>query len=218
MLGYVTQQLKKFKHIKSNRKQNSPSKFTPPKYGQKIQMAAEEKEYNKLTKEEIKKLQQVIGSFLFYGRAIDSTMLHSLNSLASAQSKGQIETLQAMEHFLDYCANHPDATIRFKASDMILKIHSDASYLTESGARSRVGGYFYMGDNENIIQNNGAIHIIAKIIKNVVSSAAEAEITGVFINAKAAVPIRQTLEEMGHPQGATEIITDNSTAEQILNK
>ena len=65
--------------------------------------------------------------------------------------------------------------------------------------------------------NNGAIHVIAKIIKNVVSSAAEAEIAGVFFNAKEAVPIKLALEEMGHTQNATEIVTDNSTAFQIIN-
>ena len=145
-------------------------------------------------------------------------MLHKLNSLASAQTKGNEETIKAMEHFLDYCATHPDATIRFQASEMVLKIHSDASYLSETEARSRAGGYFFLGNNDDTIQNNGAIHVIAKIIKNVVSSAAEAEIAGIFMNAKEAVPIRKTLEEMGHPQGQTEIITDNLTACGILNK
>ena len=99
-----------------------------------------------------------------------------------------------MLHFLNYCATHPDATVRFSASDMILKIHSDASYLTESHARSRVGGYFYMGNKDNSKLNNGAIHIIAKLMKNVVSSAAEAEIAGVFMNTKEAVPIIIGLE------------------------
>ena len=75
-----------------------------------------------------------------------------------------------------------------------------------------------MGNKDETIQNNGAIHVVARIIKNVVSSAAEAEIAAVFINAKEAVPIRQSLEEMGHPQPPTEIITDNQAAHGILNK
>ena len=74
-----------------------------------------------------------------------------------------------------------------------------------------------MGNKDNSKINNGAIHIIAKIIKNVVSSAAEAEIAGVFMNTKEAVPIRIGLEEMGHKQSVTEIVTDNSTASNILN-
>ena len=38
------------------------------------------------------------------------------------------------------------------------------------------------------------------------------------MNAKEAVPIQQNLEELGHPQPATEIITDNKAAHGILNK
>ena len=68
------------------------------------------------------------------------------------------------------------------------------------------------------MKNNGAIHVIAKMTKNVVSSAAEAEIAGIFTNAKEAVPIKLTLEEMGHPQPPTEITTDDMTASGTLNK
>jgi hypothetical protein len=44
---------------------------------------------------------------------------------------------------LDYLTTHPDATIRYHASDMILHIHSDASYLSVSNARSPLGGLFF---------------------------------------------------------------------------
>ena len=83
-----------------------PSKFTPPQYGQKVQIAKQEPEHNKLTDQEIKKLQRVIGAFLWYGRITDLTMLHALNSLASAQAKGTEETLEAMKLFLNYCATY----------------------------------------------------------------------------------------------------------------
>ena len=58
-------------------------------------------------------------------------MLHALNSLAMEQANGTKTTLEAMEYFLNYCATNPNATVRFQASNMILKIHSDASYLSE---------------------------------------------------------------------------------------
>ena len=76
----------------------------------------------------------------------------------------------------------------------------------------------FLGNKDNTMKNNSSVHIIAKLIKNVVSSAAEAEIAAVFMNAKEAVPIKQTLEEMGHPQPPTEITTNNQTAHGILNK
>ena len=59
---------------------------------------------------------------------------------------------------------------------------------------------------------NGPIHVISKIIKNVMSSAAEAEIGAGYINAREALPIRVCLEEMGHPQLPTPLAVDNTTA------
>ena len=65
--------------------------------------------------------------------------------------------------------------------------------------------------------NNGVILNLSTIIKAVMSSAAEAELGALFLNAKTAVPIRQTLEEMGHKQPPTPIQTDNSTASGVVN-
>jgi hypothetical protein len=68
---------------------------------------------------------------------------------------------------------------------MILHIHSDASYLSEKEAKSRAGGFFYISStNTDTKLTNGAILIISKVLKHVMSSAAEAEIGAVFINAK----------------------------------
>ena len=49
------------------------------------------------------------------------------------------------------------------------------------------------------------------------SSAAEAELAAVYLNAKEAVYLRQILTEIGHPQPRTPIQTDNSTAEGVIN-
>ena len=99
---------------------------------------------------------------------------------------------------------------------MILFIDSDAAYLVENGAKSRAAGFFYLGNKDGTIIN-GSILVLAKIIKFVMSSAAEAEIAGLFMNAKQAIPLRQTLIEMGFPQPPTKIKTDNSTANSFAN-
>ena len=49
------------------------------------------------------------------------------------------------------------------------------------------------------------------------SSAAEAELGALFINAKEAVYIRHILEERGHSQPPPPIQTDNSTANGVVN-
>ena len=48
------------------------------------------------------------------------------------------------------------------------------------------------------------------------SSAAEAKLGAIFINAKQAVAIRATLTEMGHPQLSTPIQMDNSTTMGVI--
>ena len=65
--------------------------------------------------------------------------------------------------------------------------------------------------------NNGAVLNTAKIIKAVMSSAAEAELGAMFINAREAVPARITLEELGHKQPRTPMQIDNSTAVGVVN-
>jgi hypothetical protein len=102
---------------------------------------------------------------------------------------------------------------------MILHIHSDASYLSENEAKSRSGGFFYMGSAKNTDKKliNGAILIISKVLKHVLSSAAEAEIGAVFINSKEGAVLRTTLEELGHKQPPTPMETDNINATGYSN-
>jgi hypothetical protein len=127
--------------------------------------------------------------------------------------------MQNVTQLLNYCATNPNAILRYSASDMILRMHSDGSYLSKTRARSRAGGHFFMGSTNynDSKENNGAILTISQIIKNVMASAAEAECGALFINTKEAVVLRNTLEEMGHPQPATPVQVDNFTADGIMN-
>ena len=122
-----------------------------------------------------------------------------------------------LKHFLDYCATNPDPKIIFRASDMLLQIWTDAAYLVAAKARSRAAGYHFLGNKDGNL-HNGPIYVLSKLIKAVMSSAAEAESGGSFMNATEAVPFRTTLEELGWKQPPTPIITDNSTTKGIMKK
>jgi hypothetical protein len=112
------------------------------------------------------------------------------------------------------------------SSDMVLHIHSDGSYLSEPKSRSRAGGHFFLSDlsldpTDQLTTEptpNGPIYSLSRIIRNIMASAAESEIASSFMNGQEAVPIRTTLEEMGHPQPPTPVQVDNSTAEGFANK
>jgi hypothetical protein len=146
MPGYVSNVLSKFQHDPPKHPQHTPSQYVTPVYGAKTQYATRD-ETPPLTAQQCLTLQKVTGSVLYYVRAVDPTVLMPLNDIAMEQTKATEKTQAATNQMLDYLATHPDATIRYHASDMVLHIHSDASYLSVSNARSRLGDLFFLGKN-----------------------------------------------------------------------
>jgi hypothetical protein len=142
-------------------------------------------------------------------------MLHALNDIATSTINGTKATLAATNHFLNYAASSPNGKIIYRASDMILKIDSNAAYLVRPEARSRAGGYHYLSSKDGTLFN-GPIIVLAKIMKNIMASAAEAEVAGIYLNAQEGVSERNCLIEMGHPQPPTPIRTDSTTARGIV--
>jgi hypothetical protein len=98
--------------------------------------------------EQIKRVQKIVGTLLYYGRAVDSTLLTALSAIAARQSNGTHAVAEACHQLLDYVATHPNAGIRYHACDMILAVHTDASYLSELGRKSRAAGHFLSHQSE----------------------------------------------------------------------
>ena len=183
MPSYVKKKLIEYEHNKPKRPQHCPYSPNTIQYGKANQDPLPEDTSNLLDKDEKKFVQQVIGSFLFYARAIDMTILLALNAIAGAQAAPTNNTLKRVHQFLDYMATNPNAIVRFRASDMVLNVHSDASYLSAPKARSRAGGYFFLGSlpkHGQPIHLNGAIHVNCTVLKLVAASAAEAELGALF--------------------------------------
>jgi hypothetical protein len=142
MPGYVSNVLIKFKHDASKHPQHTLSRYVTPICGAKNQYATKD-EAPPLTAKQCLNIQKVTKSVLYYARAVDPIVLMPLNDIATEQTKATEKTQSVTNQLLDYLAIHPDATIRYHASKMILHIHSDASYLSVSNARSRL---FFCGD------------------------------------------------------------------------
>jgi hypothetical protein len=211
MPGYVSNVLSRFQHDAPKHPQHTPSRYVTPVYGAKTQYATKD-ETPPLMEKQCLNIQKVTGSVLYYARAVDPTVMMPLNDIATEQKKATDKTQAATNQLLDYLATHPDATIRYHASDMILHIHSDASYLSVSNTCSRLGGLFLCGDKYPQEDNlDGSILNVASVIKNVVASAAESEVGACFKNAQSGAPLRVTLTELGHIQPPTLLCTDNST-------
>jgi hypothetical protein len=142
----------------------------------------------------------------------------AISNLDSQQATATEDTSTKLLQLPNYCATHPNATIHYHTSDMILNIQSNAGYLNEPEARSRAGGHFFMSSKptNGEQQHNCAVLTLSTILRMVLASAAETEIGALYLNAKEGVNIWNILWELGHPQHVTPMQTDNTTAHGIL--
>jgi hypothetical protein len=220
MPGYVEKALQRFGVIRNSHATHSPILFTPHQYGRVAQELPPEDTSPSLTQPEKSLIQQIIGVFLFYSRSVDSTMLTALNKLALTQAHGTQTVLDAADRFLQYAASYPDAVLTFHASSLHLAAHSDASYLSESNARSRAAAvlYFTSPGDPTLQPINGFLEVLSCVIPCVVASAFEAEYATLFLTGQLCSYISNICSDLGHPQEAIPIVCDNKAAVGVANK
>jgi hypothetical protein len=186
----------------------------------KYKSSSPQTHFPKLNGKGVKRVQQIIGSILYYARAVDMMVLKALSSIAMEQTNPTEKTMARCTQLLDYLLLNANAKVHFITSDMIFNIHSDASYLLEAKAWSRACGHFFMGwmpKNGEPIRLNRAFHVNSTILRFVVASAAEAELGALYHNCQMGIIFRLTLTEMGHPQPKTPVHCNNATAVKIAN-
>ena len=226
MPKFVEKALQKLQHIPPKKPQHQPHKHISPIFGQQQQFTTPPDETPYLTPKETRYIQSIVGSFLYYARAVDPTILPTINELGLSQAKPTENTRVKANQLLDYLYTHKFATLRYKASDMCLHVDSDAAYLVAPGAKSRIAGYYYLSSRYTPTDStinptpplNAPVHVECKLLKHVVSSSAEAETGGIYANCQTSIPLRHMLEALDHPQLPTAIKTDNQTAGQFVNK
>ena len=84
MRGYVKKALKELKHIFTAKHHCAPSKIEQPNYGAKKQYVKEDNA-PPLSAIQIKQIESMVRKVLYYGHAIDNTMLHALNNIVSTK-------------------------------------------------------------------------------------------------------------------------------------
>jgi hypothetical protein len=118
-------------------------------------------------------IHKIVGSLLYYARAVDNKLLVALSAIAARQAKATITTEQAAHLLLDYVATYPNDGIVYCASDMILCAHSDVGFLNELQSWSQAGAHIFLSEDVPYPCFNSAVLPIAQIIKFVMASAAE---------------------------------------------
>ncbi len=145
MPDYIKKKLQEYSHVIPSRIQMCPYSPEPKKIGSEAQAPFPPNASSKLDEKGIKRIQKIVGSILHYARAVDMTVLAGLSTIAINQTKATKRTMERCIQLLDYLVSNQNAKVRFHASDMVLNIYLDASYLSELGARSRTCGHFFMG-------------------------------------------------------------------------
>jgi hypothetical protein len=73
--------------------------------------------------------------------------------------------MRQTQQLFDYLATQKDAVLSYHVSNMVLVVHSNASYLSKPKASSRARGHFSLSSDTPILPNNGAVLNIVHIIK-----------------------------------------------------
>eukprot|EP00957_Ditylum_brightwellii_P193148 14707147-Ditylum_brightwellii.AAC.2 len=108
MPGYIKAALHKFHHHPPSKRVHSPHPYTHPVYHKGPQLAPALDCSPALPPEGKRRIQQVIGTLMYYARAVDPTMLTSINAIAIQQANPTTKTAKTLTHLLNYCTSHPD--------------------------------------------------------------------------------------------------------------
>ena len=166
MPGYVKKMLQRFRPqylLPGHRPPRTPGVYIAPSFSKKPQTIFIDRS-EKLSPTLITELQAIIGTLLYYARAVDPTLLPIANELASQQASATRRILNATNRALSYCAAFSNNQIIYHACDMTLHAFADASYLCRSHARSVAGAIFFLGNHNDPTRINCSIHVFSSII------------------------------------------------------
>lgn len=216
MPGYIRKVLARFKDWLGSQTAASPGVYKAPSYGAKVQKPVHD-DTMPLSPADKTTLQEVVGSILYYARAVDPTMLTICNTISSEQANPTEAVKAQAVRLLQYAARYPDNELVFHESKMQLILQADASFNSRSKGRSVAGGIAYCGDADNPTAENGMIHSISSIIDVVCASVGEAEYGAAYMLAQYGVGLRHILIALGHPQPPTPLLCDNEFAIGLAN-
>ena len=153
MPKYVLKALEKLNHEPPPNPQHAPHKWVPITYGKQPHNMEEIDTSPLLSLSATRHIQRVVGTFLYYARAVDNTIHPTINDIATTQAHPTEQTQIATDMLMDYLHTNPNASLRFYKSDMQLHVDLDAAYLVAPQTKSRAAGYFYLSTmNKKILQ------------------------------------------------------------------
>jgi hypothetical protein len=144
MPDYLSTLPLKFKHPQPAKPWLSPYKCLPISYSAKLHITPDPDSSVLLDASRKCHVQEIVGSLLYYARAVDNKLLVALSAIAAHQAKATVPTEQAVHLLLNYVvATYPNDVIVYQASNMILCGHADAGFLDKINSFSRAGAHIF---------------------------------------------------------------------------
>ena len=134
MKNCIKHLLVKLNHPMTRKPQLSAHKYGKVKYGSKTQLNPEEDKYKPLNDTVICWVQNIVGTLIWIGHAVNNNMLVAISTIGSQQASATEDTNKVIHQVLDYFATYPDDGILYQSSNMILAGHSDAGFNNETRA------------------------------------------------------------------------------------
>ena len=181
------------------------------------QEAMEEDQSEVLSEPLIKLLQEKIGTLRYLASALRTDIDVYTSKAASRQANPTKELMRDVDRIFAYLKKYPNLGVTYHASDMVLMAHTDASFDSERGSRSRSGAIYHCGRKNSPGFINGPIEVSSKIQKTISVSSAEAEYIALFECALRMVYLKKLCELFGHAQKSSLIACDNTCAVGLAN-
>ncbi|KAL7546622.1 hypothetical protein ACHAWF_009953, partial [Thalassiosira exigua] len=203
MQGYIGDLLFREGHKAPANPQPLPHQRQEICYGAKQQFELPSDESAPLDEAGVKRVQRTVETLLYYARAVDPKILVTLSAIGAQQATATEQTAKAIAQLLAYIVTYPADGIIYRPSGIHLCAHCDAGFVNESKSRRCAGYQIFLSEDSPRPSWNGSVLTIASILKNVLTSAAEAELSALFDCIKAllrwagcmgAQPFRRTTE------------------------
>ncbi len=134
MPGYIKKKLQECRHVQSKHTQMCLYLLAPKQFGTEAQAPLPTDNSPRLDKKDIRNVQCILRSIMYYAHAVDMTVLMALSTIASVQTAAMEQTFKRCTQLLDYLASNSNITVQYYASNMVMNIHLDASYLSKAKA------------------------------------------------------------------------------------
>ena len=96
-----------------------------------------------------------VAGLLWIGWIVENKLLVALSTIRSQEAAFTEETMADVHQLLDYYAAYPENGIVYRASTMVLAVHSDTRFNNKSRPRSRACAHTLLSENGKPASSKG---------------------------------------------------------------